>query len=471
MAFNAMRRGYGSFPVDKCENLALRVAKLNQTIDDWGNSEHAAKEKALDFMECFRFPSESATAYKKSFERWKKAIQSRGDSEIFEIEASISVLLGTGNASVFEFGFNLNFPWGVPFISGSSLKGLVSSYLARHGGDDWSRENGTSVKSDAQVELFGGVREKETRDKNAYVGALIFHDAWLAAWPKRDSKETEKDGDWFDADIITPHHSGYYSEKKLPDGTENPIPIKMAVLRPGLTFLVCIQGQENYRKFAREILLEALKDEGIGGKTAVGYGRFAYVQSDDEKNLGIRNIIENVASPAELQLLFKTHKKTESLTADFKQALSKIGYTNETKEMFEALRPLALLCRQVEQGEIKDLKTLNQRFKNLKNQMDKILESEGIDTVKKTDDGRKLFDLMKAKWPDQLTAGSELNIVKILAYGWEDLAYTEDDLMNKVKKTGWVWPPLEDLADYLKNHPEKFNDDAREIILMELDLL
>jgi len=468
MAYDAIRKSHHLFPVNDCHNLALRVAKLNQNIDDWNEKEHVAKDKALEFMESFQFPSDSATAYKKSFERWKNAIQSRGDSEIFEIQASTRVLLGTGNASVFEFGFNLNYPWGVPYISGSSLKGLVSSYLSRHGGKEWRRENGTAVKSDAQVELFGGVREKEYKDKNAYVGALIFHDAWLAAWP---SKEKKNSGDWFDADIITPHHSSYYGGKGLPDGTESPIPIKMAALRPGLTFLVCIQGPEEYRAFVRKILLEALQEEGIGGKTAVGYGRFAYVQSDEEKNLRIRNDIEKSSSPTELQELFNSHKNNKSLTSDFKQALERIGFSNETKALFETFRPLALLCEQVEQGEIKDLKTLNDRFKNLKNQINKTLESESSDALKKTDDGRKLFNIMMSKWAEQLKAGFDLAVVKNLAYGWEELAFSEDELMNKVKKTGWIWPPLKDLPDYLANHPEKFNEETREIILMELDLI
>lgn len=467
MPFIAMRRDHQFFSraEDQCANLALSVAKLNPEIDDPDDQRPGAKDKSLDRMGRFRFPSESLKAYKQSFERWKAAIQSRRDSEIFEIEAGTRVLLGTGNASVFEFGFNLNHPWGVPYISGSSLKGLVSAYLGRHGGEDWRRKSGTAVKSDAQVELFGGVREKQEKDKGSYVGALIFHDAWLSTWPEQGSRDK---GHWFDADIITTHHGKYYSGKRLPDGTENPIPIKIAALRPGLIFLVCIQGPEEYRVFARKILLEALEEEGIGGKTAVGYGRFVYVKTPEEEIREIKEKIEKAESAAELQALFNKHKNNTAFAGPFKAALSRIGYSDETEEMFKALRPLAYLKKMVELGKIEDLKTLNQRFKNLKSQMEKFLESEAADALKKTGDGRSLFDLMMDKWAAQLKQSPELGVVKALAYDWEDLGVSGDELLVIVEDKKWVWPPVQDLPAYLENHSDKFDADTREIILLAL---
>ncbi len=468
MAFIATRTTHDVFHGSGCRNLALRVAKLNRRIDDWTGKEHEAKDEALRFMESFKFPSDSASAYKKAFERWKKAVESRGDAEIFEIEAVTRVLLGTGNASVFEFGFNLSYPWGVPYVSGSSLKGLLSSYMSRHCGPEWRRGVGTPVKSEAQVELFGGVREADER-KESFVGTLIFHDAWLAAWPSKEEGRRST-GDWFDADIITPHHFRYYGGNGLPDGTENPVPIKMAVLRPGLVFLVCIQGPSPYRSLARKILLEALEKEGIGGKTAVGYGRFAYVQSEEEKNLQLRGKIEKSDSPAELRAFYKECKNNNALIADLRKALDRIGYSDEAKDMFEAIRPLFVLRKQVEQGDIKDLKSLNQRFKTMKSQIEKALELEDTDALKKTEDGRKLFDLMILKWVEGLRANKDLAVVKNLAYGWEDMDLTADELLSKAKEKGRVWPPLDDIPGYLERHPEKFDADTRDLVLLELGL-
>lgn len=282
MAHEAVRSNFiGRFD-DVGHNLGLKVSKLNlkvDSVDSDGNREHDNRDKALGQMESFKMEpeAEAARAYKVAFERLKRAAEARGDCEIFEIRTSTRVLLGTGNASVFEFGFNLNYPWGVPYISGSSLKGAVSSYLARKGGKDWELFDG-SEKSLAQVDVFGGNLKG---DSNSYLGLVTFQDAWICPWGPREGR-----GDWFDEDIITPHHKSYYRGEGMPTGMDDPLPIKIAALCPGLRFQVILQGPKKYTEFIKARLLELLKDEGIGGKTAVGYGRFEYVEppkSDKEK--------------------------------------------------------------------------------------------------------------------------------------------------------------------------------------------
>ncbi len=463
MAFEAIRqacRGFGGAG----ENLALRVGRLNPRIDDWESGEHEAKDAALDLMASYRFPQEAARAYRQSLARWKRAVESTGDCEVFEIEARTRVLLGTGNASVFEFGFNLSHPWGTPYISGTSLKGLVSSYLARHGGKNWWRSSeDASLKSDAQVELFGGVREKSAGTSKAYAGSLIFHDAVLAAWTPRSN------GDWFDLDIITPHHPGYYGEKRLPDGTESPIPIKIAALCPGLKFLVAIQGPREYRTFARKILLAALEEEGIGGKTSVGYGRFAYVPSAEEENERLRSLLEGEKSPAGLAEIYKEQKNNAALRGHFRAALERIGYAPELRTMFEAFCPLRLLKEEIDNQAIKDLKTLNQRYKGMKSLLDRWREQEQIDVLKNTDDARELFKLIVTRWKGELAANTELSIVQALSYGWEDLTLTQDRLLAAAEDPAWVWPPLKDLPAFLEKHKDEYDPDALELIAMTLE--
>jgi len=262
MSLPARREAHDGFPVKACYNLGLKVERHIECIDGIDEpKEHKAKEKALEMMAGFEMSEADAAPYRSAFARWEKAVTAAGDCENFEISSRSRVLLGTGNASVFEFGFNLNYPWGVPYIPGSSLKGLLSSYLSRHD-SNWKRDKtNPAVKSDFQVELFGGIREN---GDESYSGILRFNDAWLL--PARTH--------WFEPDIINQHYKSYYRGEKAPDGTENPFPDKIAAFRPRLTFLVCIQGKKDCREFAKKHLLQALDEEGIGGKTAVGYGRF-----------------------------------------------------------------------------------------------------------------------------------------------------------------------------------------------------
>ncbi len=246
-----------------CQNLGLFVDRLNPKIDP---NNHKVKDERLKQITGF---TPALEGYGDALTRIEKAVRASGPCEVFEIKATSRLLMGTGNASVFEFGCQLNQPWGVPCIPGSSLKGLLSSWLSREYGGPWKRGAGVE-KSDAQVELFGGKRENASDDAH-YSGSIVFHDAWLIPSVCPDNKSMT----WFEGEIVNPHYPGYYSGTGMPTGMENPTPAKMAAIKPGTSFRVMVQGPEQYLGVVREEMLKALANEGIGGKTTLGYGRFA----------------------------------------------------------------------------------------------------------------------------------------------------------------------------------------------------
>jgi len=258
-------------------NLALRLSKLNSDIDDIGSQ--FEKDKMLLAMTYYTMSSEQRTSYTYLFNRWQQSMQQQADCVTFDMKTSTKALLGIGNASVHEFGVSLSYPMGVPFITGTSIKGLLSSYLARHGGKLWQRSQSDSQKSEWQVELFGGDLKQQEQVKS-YIGSVIFNDAWLVPDGTR----------WFTPDIITPHYKSYYSGSHMPDGMDNPIPIKIAALRPGITFTVAIQGPDKAIKLLLPVLEQALMEEGLGAKTAIGYGRFEMLAPAKDT---INDFIEN----------------------------------------------------------------------------------------------------------------------------------------------------------------------------------
>jgi len=142
-------------------------------------------------------------AYTYAYNQWLAGMAELHDAEVLEIKSITPVFLGTGNASVHEAGLLLMKPWGVPYISGTTLKGAVSGYLARNGGKDWTR---SPKKSDYQLQLFGG-----PKGKVSYVGNIVFGDAWI-------TPECVRKGHWYIDDIITTHHKEYYGGKRFPDG-------------------------------------------------------------------------------------------------------------------------------------------------------------------------------------------------------------------------------------------------------------
>lgn len=454
MAFAARRLDHSPF-VNNCSNLGLLIAKHNDNIDDPEEKEHTAKEEALQKMAKFKLKGESKKIYRSAFNRWKTATENCANCERFEIKSTSRVLLGTGNASVFEYGFNLNYPWGVPFIHGSSLKGLVSSYMARYGGSDWKMER-SEESNDARVELFGGERVEDDFVVS-YSGLLRFYDAWLL--PEQD--------EWFETDIINSHYPGYYGAGKiLPDGTQNPIPVKIVALKPELTFSVCIQGPEEQRQLAKKQLLDALCGEGIGGKTAVGYGRFEYVQSEGEKNSALKKAIEKTQSENEFAALYRENKKNNSLRPVFRSNVSRFGQTPALQQIWEVLRPLRRLHEMVKNNDFKTLKDINNRYKNLKPKIETWKKEENVEELRLNDDARELCNVVIEKWGAEVTNNMELNIVRDIAYGWLDLRPNAETIMKIIADVKHVWPPKNQLKEFVENAEYIEKDDK--CFLLEL---
>ena len=414
---------------NNCSNLGLRLDKLNKEIDDPGLQEHDAKDSALLAMESFKFNDSAKQVYSYSFSEWRRIMQSQKDTECFEIKSLTKVLLGTGNASVFEFGFNLSKPHGVPYISGSSLKGLVSSYLEKKGDDSWWKSNQNTEKSAYQVQLFGGHLE----DKD-YIGSVHFYDAKL--FPGSQN--------WFVKDIITTHYQKYYGDAtndRLPDGTENPIPIKMTALDAGLKFFVVLQGEESERKFIKQVLLEALENYGIGGKTAVGYGRFAYIESEEEKFEKIKKY-----SIEELKAL-----PTGDALGSNKEYDNAVRYALEYNEISEKLDnkykkycPLRYIRLQIEKTDnpsIELLKLEKALKKNLKN----------YPHPEKNEDGKFIFNYALKHFNISTEDIKKYPLLEKCSYTWED-EITEDNILDIIiDLESRVCPTPDALKTWLEN--------------------
>src|SRR4029077_4364816 len=94
-------------------------------------------------------------------------------------------------------------------------------------------------------------------------GYVTFHDAlWVPTGDKLP----------LDLDVMTVHHLDYYQGKECPPADwDNPNPV--AFLSARGTYLLAATGPAEWVGAARAILKEALEKDGIGAKTATGYGR------------------------------------------------------------------------------------------------------------------------------------------------------------------------------------------------------
>ncbi|MCS6930253.1 MAG: type III-B CRISPR module RAMP protein Cmr6 [Saprospiraceae bacterium] len=177
--------------------------------------------------------------------------------EEIKLTAQWRVAIGLGNESVYENGFTFHPTYGIPYLPGSSLKGMT-----RH----WAVAN--NKDKDQIIQIFGNPND----EKEAFQqGRVIFFDAYPTSL---------KEG-MLQPDIMNNHYPEYYEAKKPPADWLSPRPIFFLTMREvEFQFLLGIiprggikKEDEDLLRTAKEWLQEALFESGVGAKTAVGYGR------------------------------------------------------------------------------------------------------------------------------------------------------------------------------------------------------
>lgn len=184
---------------------------------------------------------------------------------------------GLGMGHVLETGFVWHRTLGVPYLPGSSVKGLIRAWADPKPDKDGNPcgYGDPQAWDEKYKRLFG-----DSKDMGA--GCLIVFDAIPESKPN------------LEVDIMNPHYGDYYSKKpikiKSANGKEQTIDTPPAdYLSPNPIFFLTVASDVPF-KFALaprpgigsstdltngyNLLKEALDNIGIGAKTAVGYGYF-----------------------------------------------------------------------------------------------------------------------------------------------------------------------------------------------------
>jgi len=201
-----------------------------------------------------------AGPYEAAYTRYLTSLGSSGRQANFATKGSL--VLGLGSESVLETGITLHHTYGTPVIPGSAVKGLASHYCDQVRG---ATQPKFRLGQEYHKALFGASDDS---------GHIIFHDAWIHP----DTVVGSLKGD-----IMTPHHADYYSgEAEAPTDFDKPVPISFLSIRGTFHVAVSCDVQDadgkKWEGLAFQILSDALKEWGIGGKTSAGYGRMAKVE-------------------------------------------------------------------------------------------------------------------------------------------------------------------------------------------------
>lgn len=243
---------------------------LSRGLAEW---KEESTPKGEDFQQHIKQASSfnAPDIYELAFKRWQAITMEANTIASWCGQLENRLFIGMGSSSVLETAITLSKTYGVPMIPGSAVKGLTRAYA----------EEVCRLKPDLCQTLFGHGGEEKAES-----GAVLFHDAW---WVVNSARTP------LVAEVVTVHHQAYYSGT-APKATDFDSPVPTSQIAAQGSFLFAVEcGEEKWANYICQILAQALREWGIGGKTAAGYGRFrSPIESISEFRQEIRNELEKL---------------------------------------------------------------------------------------------------------------------------------------------------------------------------------
>ena len=220
---------------------------------------------------------------------------------------------GLGNEHPLENGFAFLNPYGLPYLPGSGIKGVLRQAARELASGEWSDTHGWSAektieitieKKQVQISIIDVLFGLESKDgeKEHLRGALTFWDVI-----------PQIKGDHLAVEIMTPHQSHYYQQKRemksgdsaSPHDSGSPNPISFLTVPPEsgfIFFITCdtvllarhapqLVDDGCWKNLLQTAFAHAFEWLGFGAKTAVGYGAMQI----DQKALQVQKEAEEKA--------------------------------------------------------------------------------------------------------------------------------------------------------------------------------
>lgn len=181
------------------------------------------------------------------------------------------LVVALGGEHVQETSMTLHHIYGIPYIPGSAVKGVLRHWWLQVLKEDknFLQQNPDFVNKEDEINesialkdpiflsIFGS---PEQRSKVRFLDAFPTEEVHFAI------------------DIMNPHYSDYYAKGKPPTDDQRLVPIPfLTVEKTTFRFTFLTQEQTLLDKL-KDRFQEALDLKGIGAKTAVGYGYFRILE-------------------------------------------------------------------------------------------------------------------------------------------------------------------------------------------------
>ena len=199
--------------------------------------------------------------YRHAYQRWRQTTANTLRFKPLELalQPQTRLFIGLTGGGMLETGCAISHSYGMPYIPGSSVKGVVRAHVHQ---SPFAAQHPEVVD-----ELFGAAADPEQGHPEGLAGLVVFHDAWWV--PDVEGVPTP-----FVEEIVTSHHLDYYGQEGAVDASDLDSPIPNAQIAVRGRFLFVLEGEPAWRGLAEQMLLAALSERGIGAKTRTGYGLF-----------------------------------------------------------------------------------------------------------------------------------------------------------------------------------------------------
>lgn len=269
---------------------ALRKRERKPLAGLWDKNDFAARQA---WKEVCAFTTEDSKRMQALLIRQQAQSCTISTDQLLRLHATAVApfTTGLGNEHPLENGFAFLNPYGLPYLPGSGVKGvlrLAANELAsgEWAASDWSQDlrhevhdkNGKRLFNASDIDVLFGSEALE--GENHLRGVLSFWDVI-----------PQIEGTSLMVEIMTPHQSHYYQKQKdapviSPHDSGSPKPISFLTVPPNSSFafqVVCdstrlqhlapdLATNERWKVLLTEAFEHAFEWLGFGAKTSVGYG-------------------------------------------------------------------------------------------------------------------------------------------------------------------------------------------------------
>lgn len=277
-----------------------------------------ARDWSLHLKRIVDAGARTPSGYERAFDRLRaRTAAGPAYRRVLLVTSLAPVICGMGERTPGENGLTLHPVYGVPFLPGTSLKGILRAWvLTQSWGADWQE---------------GGVYSRALFGQGGHEGAAAVVDI-LDALPVPGTA-------MFTLDVLTPHHADYYKGGGAPLGWEGPNPVQFLAAAKAVRYRVVVEGDPAWVTKATEWLALALAERGVGAKSRGGYGRFVCeplaANHPDERKAAEHNASARITKLARVIADLERYGK-DALSADIEKWLRAEAITGPMREILAA---------------------------------------------------------------------------------------------------------------------------------------